>query len=412
MRGCWWVCAAALCVGCGSNVKLGGAPQQGADAGTQNNAGAGTLGSGGSGAGGTTGTDAGVAGNTGADAGTAGSSGSDSGVAGSGSCGPTVVAQSTFPTQYWDLALDANNVYWISFDSTGSSNAWLERAPKAGGKPQQIAAVSVAVEDLISSGADVLCATAADPGNGISSIDKNTGKLSTIVGNTAAHYVAANSTTVFYVADIPGGNQAGDELDMVARTGGQVITLSSVSLNAPYPDAAGPIALGNDVYWIKPGQPSTLERINLMTATVPSPIATGNFIGGGQHLALDNGKLFFLVANGTSALNGGVDLKSVSTSGGAQNMLVAGTNAGNVIADGGEVFFASHGTQVSGDPGYYQNDGTIQKVPASGGKPVTLVSGLPGGQGPSVPPIAVDATYLYWIQNAGTSGYRIMRTCR
>ncbi len=405
MRGCLWVLAAVLCMGCGNNVSLGGGPNGGSDAGS------GASGGASSGTGGTTGMDAGSSGSPGMDAGVAGNSGMDAGV---GGCTATVVAESAFPTQYWGLAVDADAVYWFSFDSTGDQLTWIDFAMKPGGKPQHLAAVGQAAEWLTSKYGNIFYAatgTGVDQGS-IGRVDLATAKFSPIVSGVMAHGVAVNMTTAFFTADHPGATPAGSELDMVSSGGGKVTTLSSVSLSAPFADPAGPILDGNDVYWIKPGKPSSLEQINPILAMPPVTVASGDFIGGTQTLAIDNGKLFYLENNGTAALNGGVDVKTVSTSGGQSKTVAKNTNAGAVVADGGEVFWRNGGTHVSGDPGFYKDDGSIQKAPATGGAPVTLVSGLTGGQSPGVLAIAVDATYLYWVEDNHTSGYRVMRTCR
>lgn len=391
MRRSLWLSALVLCVGCGGNVDLGG----------------------GGGNGGTSGYDAGVAGSTGWDAGTAGTAGADAG----GGCPATVLAQSTFPTRYSSLALDATNVYWLSSDSTSHSVS-IEEEPKTGGNPRQLATVSDG-QSLSSSGADLFI---ADSGSGVnpnsvSRVEKSTGQVTTLVSNLAALNVTANTTTAFFISELNGGT--GYELNRVPRDGGSLSTLSLSPLDTPQP--AGPVLGMGRAYWIKPGSPASIEAVSLLFTLPNTPyleIVNGDLVGGPQTLAIDGGTLFYLEYNGSSALDGRVDVKAVSTTGGPSVTLVHNTNALRVIADGGEVYWRSGATDLPRDPGNKQG-GSIQKVSATGGVPVTvtLASGLLGGT--HVLAFAVDATHLYWIdwfqEGTGTSApiaYRIMRICR
>ena len=154
---------------------------------------------------------------------------------------------------------------------------------------------------------------------------------------------------------------------------------STLTMSTPF-KPIGIVAVGNDLYVAENEFQGAITTVPLSggTRTVLVPN-----VPQAQRIATDGASLFY-----TSTVVGG-GVYQTDLSGTSVTELAPGSNAFDVVYDGGTVFFTAGGTGA---------DGFVGAVPAGGGPLVTLASALP-----SPLYLAVDAKYVYWT-DGGSSG--------
>jgi hypothetical protein len=175
-----------------------------------------------------------------------------------------------------------------------------------------------------------------------------------ISGKNGARALAADGINVYW------DNAATYTVDMVPKGGGTPTTAASqvCATGVSFLTAAG----GN-VFWSCPPY-----------GVFQCPI-------GGSCIKLAGGAGGLAIAGADLYRAGGTSVDKIPIGGGTVVMLATTQNAALDATDGSYV--------------YYADGSTIEKVATSGGTPIALATGNARG-------IAVDSTYVYWTDTAGT----------
>jgi hypothetical protein len=311
----------------------------------------------------------------------------------SGLCKPTVLA--AMQAHPYDLALDADHVYWVNEGVNFYDDGTVVRVAKKGGQVQELAAMqtfptSVAVDAnnvyWTTYGTDTL----NNPDGGVYSTPKvGGGAITTLTGTeVAAGAIAIDAKNAYFLsAGTPQKDYEDGQIRMVPLAGGMVKVLAT-GVWAPNDVAV----LGKYVYWVSLGHEAnnyldaSIWRVSIEDA-VPMPVKLADKLAFATSVALDPAELYF-----PQALLGGV--YHMKLEGGMPALAVAaakGVSPFAVALDGPTIYFA----------GVDQNsNGSISRVLKAGGKPFKLAAT------PSVLPIglAVDDKRIYWADNGSPDG--------
>lgn len=283
-----------------------------------------------------------------------------------GTCGPASSHVGS-ATNAAALAVDTSAVYWTSDAYPGGS---LMKLPKSGGAAVALATTSRSPFGLALDSSNVYwgeVANSPDAGAILSlPLGVDGGAPSFLAPEGATALVVTGSTLCFATSDVVG---------CMPVTGGTPTILNTVQSGWVYAMAAD----ATNVYW-------TLNATN--GAVFSAPIAGGPVTLLVAHtdrplgIAVDANNVYW-AGNGTDTLNampiGGGPVTTIATGPGYPSY---------VTIDSGYLFWSA---------GLDSNDAAILKMPVTGGTPTVLAWKVYGAG-----PIAVDAQYVYWIEENGS----------
>lgn len=270
----------------------------------------------------------------------------------------TVLAE--FQWNPWGIAVDSTSVYWTEpegfrgMDGGHVADGVVMRVSRLGGAPDKL----------------------------ISGIT-----VHSVIG--PQQNIALDETNIYWtdLGTFDGHDSADGSVNKISKAGGPAMTIASGE-DAPYAIAAD----GTNVYWTAIGSNSpglmTVSRDG-GTATVLAPV------GGGQSLAVGGGYAYW----GASSA-----LMRVPTVGGDPIPIASGVSWA-IATDSENVYWISSLglTQIliPLNPCHFF-DGAIKKAPLAGGTETVLASGISYSSF-LISQIAVDATNVYWVDEAKSS---------
>jgi hypothetical protein len=274
-----------------------------------------------------------------------------------GECLVVIADDQTSPA---GIALDVANLYWVDTETVGDGSydyvAPVMQLTQSGGTPVSLA----------------------------SSLDNGSG-------------IALDATHVYWTTIGTAAKSYNDGTVMKAPKGGGG---APVTLATGVPDPWGPIVVAHaTVYWADGGGgagaissvPSGGGEVRSLVSATIMPIA----------IAVDATNVYWTDDSAPGVLK-------VPVSGGTPTTLASGTVPQGIAIDATSVYWADSGAGATFEScagiGTVTSNGTITKVPLSGGTPTTLASGrlCPFN-------IVVDGTSVYWSEGMGNGGISLMK---
>lgn len=268
-----------------------------------------------------------------------------------------------------DLALDANNIYWI--DSVG-----VMKIDKNGGAATLVTSARFHPRNLIADENNLYWI--AD--NYIMRLPKSGGAPNALVASqNDLQSIAVDSSNLYWID--------GKAVRRIAKTGGTQFTLANVNGSAPW------LAVDKAyVYWTTYGD--TVMRVakagGVAVAQSNAEPQTLAFAQEGLNaLAVDDTNIYWTTCRyEKEKYDHGTVMQAPKTGGDAIALATNQSCPGNLVLDANNVYWVNQGAETS--PNDYQ-DGAIMRVAKSGGAPTTLAVQQAGRA-----LLAVDDANIFW----------------
>jgi hypothetical protein len=294
---------------------------------------------------------------------------------------PAIVAAATFVTS---IVSDGTTLYWA--DNAGT----LHGVPVGGGAATVLASDAAASNEfpqLALAGGSVYFGGGAN----VERLDESQHSFVVLASQEAVMGVAVGSGSILFAnAYEPGVRAASGSVDRIPVDGGSVVPLAS-QLEGP-----GELAIDDvNVYWVD--SLGAIKVVPLAGGSVTTLVANAQGING---IAVSSGYVYwtnFAGAVGSCGLCPAPPAPMVGD--GTLNRMPVSGGATTVLASG----YGAEGLAVDATHAYWSDGQTIAAVPLGGGAAEVLAD-----EGAWVGPV-IDACYVYWVDTENDAIKRIAK---